>query len=479
MEKDIALIWFRNDLRLHDHEPLVEALEQHDAVLPVYCLDPRQFGETPFGFAKTGPFRTRFLLQSLAQLRQRLQQAGAELIFRQGKPEEVLLQLAEQYGATAVYAHKEVTEEEVKVEEKVENTLFRKGISIEFFWGSTLYHRNDLPTPVQSIPEVFTQFRKQVERNAEVREPFETPARIPCPDVLRPGEFPELSDLRLPETSIDGRGVLPFEGGEIAALERLNTYFWEQDLLKTYKETRNGLLGADYSSKFSAWLALGCISPRKIFAEVERYESLRKKNRSTYWLIFELIWRDFFRFTAKKHGNSLFWPGGLKGQPRKLKKDWKRFDQWREGKTGIPFIDANMLELKHTGFMSNRGRQNVASFLVNDLEVDWRMGAEWFESMLIDYDVCSNWGNWNYVAGVGNDPREGRYFNVISQAKRYDPQGAYVRHWLPALADLPASVIHEPYKANPAELRSYGLQLGGNYPKAIVRVPRSREALPR
>jgi deoxyribodipyrimidine photo-lyase len=144
-----------------------------------------------------------------------------------------------------------------------------------------------------------------------------------------------------------------------------------------------------------------------------------------------LLWRDFFRLMAKKHGNKIYWKGGLRGQPNpKLRNDRQLLKAWVDGRTGIPLIDANMREVKLTGFMSNRGRQNVASYLVHDLKVNWQMGAEYFESILIDYDVASNWCNWNYVAGVGNDPREDRYFNPVTQAKRYDPNGEYVRHWL-------------------------------------------------
>jgi deoxyribodipyrimidine photo-lyase len=248
------------------------------------------------------------------------------------------------------------------------------------------------------------------------------------------GKIPEIYELILfsePPTK-DSRSVLNFKGGETEALVRLKTYFWEGDHLKTYKETRNGLLGADYSSKFSAWLALGCISPRYIYEEVKRYETERIANDSTYWLVFELLWRDYFRFVALKFGTRLFKVTGIKND---FQKKWKRdkvlFQKWVNGQTGVPLIDANMIELQQTGFMSNRGRQNVASYLTKDLGIDWTWGAAYFESLLLDYDVCSNWGNWNYVAGVGNDPREDRYFNIAKQANTYDPKGDYVRQWLP------------------------------------------------
>ncbi len=196
--------------------------------------------------------------------------------------------------------------------------------------------------------------------------------------------------------------------------------------LKNYKQNRNGMLGADYSSKFSPWLALGCLSPRFIYEEVIKYEAERVKNESTYWLIFELLWRDFFRFICLKYGNKIFYKSGLQGLNLKWKEDWDLFHLWCEGKTGYPLVDANMRELKLTGFMSNRGRQNVASFLTKNLGINWQMGAEWFESLLIDYDVCSNWGNWNYTAGVGNDARGFRYFNILKQSQDYEPTKKFI-----------------------------------------------------
>lgn len=156
--------------------------------------------------------------------------------------------------------------------------------------------------------------------------------------------------------------VLQFKGGEHEAFDRLKHYLWKTDLLATYKETRNGLLGADYSSKFSPWLANGTLSPRKIYHEVKSYEEQRKKNNSTYWLIFELIWRDYFRFSAWRFGDKIFKAGGIQDKNRNWETNRKNFDKWANAETGIPFIDANMRELNHTGFMSNRGRQNVASF---------------------------------------------------------------------------------------------------------------------
>ncbi|MDX2099197.1 MAG: DASH family cryptochrome [Leptolyngbyaceae cyanobacterium bins.59] len=470
------LLWYRNDLRLHDHEPLVHALNQGAEVIPIYCFDPRQFGKTSFGFPKTGAFRAQFLLESLADLRQSLRALGSNLILRQGFPEAILPDLAKGLEVTAVYYYREVTAEERNVEASLQTALQEWGISLQGFWGHTLYHPDDLPFAIDSIPELFTHFRKQIEKNTPIRSTYQAPDRLPALPDLESGELPGLSEFGLELPKPDDRAVLSFQGGEQAGFARLNHYFWQQDHLQRYKETRNRMLGADYSSKFSPWLSLGCLSPRFIYDQVQAYETQRVRNDSTYWLVFELLWRDYFRFIAAKHGDQLFYRSGLRGLAIDWKEDWERFDRWRQGMTGFPLVDANMRELKATGFMSNRGRQNVASFLTKNLGIDWRMGAEWFESWLIDYDVCSNWGNWNYTAGVGNDARGFRFFNILKQSKDYDPNGLYVKHWLPELAEIPATKVHEPWKLLPVEQKRFGIAIGLDYPRPVVDLFKSAEA---
>ncbi len=257
-----------------------------------------------------------------------------------------------------------------------------------------------------NLPDVFTQFRKETEGSTVIRKTFPAPAKLNHIGNLPAGDLPNLQVLNVPLPVSEPRGVLNFEGGETAAWQRIQAYFWEKNCLKNYKETRNGLLGADYSSKLSPWLANGSVSPRSVYEEVKRYEQENVKNESTYWLVFELLWRDYFRFVAKKHGNQIFRPQGISQvETIEYEDNEAAFEKWKKGETGIPFIDANLREINATGYMSNRGRQNVASFLTKDLTVNWTWGASYFESILIDYDVCSNWGNWNYIAGVGNDPR--------------------------------------------------------------------------
>ncbi len=476
MTDKTIVVWYRNDLRLHDHEALHQALATGAQILPLYCFDPRQFTQTSFGFPKTGTFRGQFLLESVADLRATLQRLGGDLVVRSGLPEVVIPAIVHEVGATAVYFHKEVTSEETSVEAALTDALSQMGTRFESFWTHTLCHLEDLPFAIENLPELFTNFRQQGERSSTIYTTRPTPTTIPLAAGVAPGEILSLAALALVAPIPDSRSVLAFQGGETAGLARLNHYIWEQDHLKSYKQTRNQMLGADYSTKFSAWLSLGCLSPRRIYESVKDYEAQRVANESTYWLIFELFWRDYFYFIAAKHGDRLFRKSGLQGREIPWQDDWERLDLWREGKTGFPLVDANMRELAATGFMSNRGRQNVASFLTKNLGINWQMGAEWFESLLIDYDVCSNWGNWNYTAGVGNDARGFRFFNIVKQSKDYDPDGTYVKHWLPELAKVPASKIHEPWKLSTTEQSRFGVKLGVDYPEAIVDLFKSAEA---
>jgi deoxyribodipyrimidine photo-lyase len=468
------LIWYRNDLRIHDHAPLHQAIQQGATVIPVYCFDPRQFDQTQFGFAKTGAFRAQFLLESIADLRSQLQAIGSDLIIRRGRPEEIIPALVEQFNITAVHYHQEVTAEETIVEANLQTAL---KIPSHSTWGHTLYQPDDLPFAIADLPELFTAFRKQVETHSGITSAIPAPKQLqPLPVGLDRGDLPTLAELGLVAIDPSPKGVLTFQGGETAGFARLQDYFWQQDCLKTYKATRNGMLGANYSSKFSPWLACGCLSPRAIYDQVQIYETQRVRNDSTYWLIFELLWRDYFRFICAKHGNAVFKITGLRGVKMAWKTDENRLEQWQLGQTGFPLIDANMRELAATGFMSNRGRQNVASFLTKNLGIDWRRGAAYFESMLIDYDVCSNWGNWNYAAGVGNDARGFRWFNITKQARDYDRQGDYVKHWCPELAAIPAATVHEPWQLTSIEQQRLGVRLGVDYPHRVVDLFKSAAA---
>ena len=437
-----AIIWFKTDLRLHDNETLVNAIAQSESIIPVYCFDEAHFNKTAFGFCKTGAFRAQFLLESLLNLDKNLRQLGSGLILLHGTPATEIPKLAQKYKATKVFAKKEVASEEIKTHQAVEAALWKMQIPLETCSTSTLYHAKDLPFALKDIPEIFTQFRKKVETESEIRKAFEKPTSIKSP-VIEDICLPTLKSLGLKTPKYDCRAAIEFKGGESAALERLNHYFTETQAISRYKETRNGMIGANYSSKLAAWMAQGCLSPRSIYYQLKKYESIYGANESTYWLVFELLWRDYFRFMMKKHQTQFFLKQGLKGTSSSAyKHNASKFEAWKNGKTGVDFIDANMLELKHTGFMSNRGRQNVASYLCHNLKLDWRYGAAYFEEQLIDYDVSSNWGNWSYIAGVGNDPRENRVFNIEKQATTYDKDKSYRQLWLNNETNVPIKQLN-------------------------------------
>lgn len=425
-----SIVWFKTDLRLHDNETLIQAIAQSEQIIPVYCLDEAHFKITELGFQKTGSFRTQFLLESLIDLDNNLRAIGSRLIIVKGKPETEMVKLALQYRVQKVFAKKETAYEELQTQARVQKELMKINCLFETFSTSTLYHVQDLPFSINDIPDVFTNFRKRVEKESDIRPVFPKPTIINSPQV-NALQLPSAAQLGVEYNGIDIRSALAFKGGETEAWKRLNHYFFNTKSLSNYKETRNQLIGADYSSKFSAWLALGCISARSVYAQIQQYEREVIANESTYWLVFELLWRDYFRFIMKKYGCRFFQRNGIK--PTALSSynhNPKLFETWRNGQTGNDFIDANMLELKLTGFISNRGRQNVASYLCNDLKLDWRYGAAYFEQQLIDYDVCSNWGNWAYLAGVGNDPRGSRVFNIEKQANDYDRDREYRNLWL-------------------------------------------------
>ena len=425
-----ALVWFKTDLRIEDNETLVKAIAQSEKVIPVYCFDESHFETTEYGFKKTGSFRAQFLLESLQDLEGKLRELGSGLLIVQGKPEVEIPKLVQEYKAQKVFAKREVAFEEIQTQKVVQNELFKLRFELDTFSTSTLYHAEDLPFSIKDIPDVFTNFRKKTEKDATIRKPFEAPTKINSP-VIPAMELPTLEALGLTKTTIDSRAVLLFKGGESEAIQRLQHYFYDTQCLSSYKETRNEMVGADYSSKFSPWLALGCISPRFIYTEIKKYEKQFGANDSTYWLVFELLWRDFFRFMFKKYQTKFFLYEGIKSEKVNSKSlNEKLLSQWMNGTTPSDFINANMLELQQTGFMSNRGRQNVASYFCNELNMDWRVGAAYFEEQLIDYDVCSNWGNWAYLAGVGNDPRGHRYFNIDKQAADYDKKKLFRNLWL-------------------------------------------------
>lgn len=425
-----SLVWLKNDLRLHDNEVIFKAVQLSDFVIPVYCIDPRVINGQQYGIPKMGIFRKRFLKETLLSFCHDLAKLGSQCIVRVGSPESILPQILQEVKAQHLFTSIELAPEELLVQQVVLDAI--EGLEVTFHGIDTasLFKQEHLPFTSQQAPEVFTEFRKRVEKHCAMPALIPTPDRIPFPNrSIASDDW--LQSLETPGISLEPRSAFPFKGGEQAALQRMNDYILESRNIQNYKQTRNQLIGTEYSSKFSAWLANGSLSARRIYHSIRQYENTYGGNESTYWLFFELLWRDFFRCMFRKYPLSFFQARGIEKRiPHAMTTNPRAFQHWCQGVTGHDFIDANMRELNATGFMSNRGRQVVASYLCHDLQVDWRWGARYFEQQLIDYDVCSNWCNWAYVAGVGNDPRPDRYFNPNRQAEVYDTLSTYRQLWL-------------------------------------------------
>ena len=421
-----GVYWFRNDLRLTDNLSLLNACAEVDRLALVHVRDDDR-RITRWGFPRLGSLRQTFRDMAVDGLALALDERGAKLVRPAGAPVAALTDLARQIGATRIYC-----EDIPAPEERSEiAALVTAGLDVRATWQSSLLDPEDLPFEICALPEVFTRFREAVER-AAIR---------PRPPLLAPSVFPHsppmdgaIYPMGAPATPAGPatNASFPFDhpvfqGTEAAAIAHVARYFQSKDPV-TYKTTRNGLTGTAYSTKLSPWLATGALSPRTVFAALQAHEERFGASEGSYWIWFELLWRDFFRFWSEKHGAKLFRPEGLSrlGPPSH---DQEAFDAWRRGSTGHPFVDAGLRELAATGYLSNRLRQVTASYLVHDLACDWRAGAAWFEFQLIDFDVCSNQGNWLYISGRGADPRQGRRFNPDKQAADYDADGSYRALW--------------------------------------------------
>lgn len=413
---------FTNDQRLNDNRALKFAEDNFDFVVPVFLFDSTLLVPNKFGMNRMGKHRLRFLFESLASLKLSLQEIGSDLwCIHTSNPLQSLVELKEKWDIQHLCVQANNGSYEKKFLTELETAKF-KVFEIE---NDFLFEK--LPFELPDLPFIFTDFRKKVEANTVVASTIAKVNKLVWPsNIALPGE------IEMPVEAVnyilDKRSAFPFAGGESAALHRLNDYMYVKHLVKSYKQTRNQLIGSAYSTKFSPWLALGNVSARQIVAEINAYERSYGSNESTYWVYFELLWREFFKLTARKYGDRLFYMAGFRGMQNAFTPQKQVFENWCSGKTGNSFVDANMKELLLTGFMSNRGRQNVASFLVHDLGVNWQLGAAWFEMQLLDYDVSSNWCNWQYIAGIGNDPRF-RKFNISLQQERYDPSLSYTRLW--------------------------------------------------
>lgn len=400
--RKISLVWLRNDLRLHDHMAIVQAMKSKNDIMLVYCFDYSHFKKSnwPHSTRRMSGNRIRFLLESLEDLSNRI-----PLCYVKGNPPDALetfintVEHEKNVSINQIFVHGEVGSQESNTEKNVLKIFKKKQRKFNVIpWGSVLHHPDDIKDHKMDLDrktlQSFMNYRnKGINKfNIPVREHnVINPSDIPIfsikdthpeyyslPSIKDLWELGEDSEeLYLPKETI-------YHGGETKGIERVKHYIGNNDLIHNYKETRNGLLGNDYSSKFSPWMNLGCISPIFIHNEMMK---LSKSSDSSDWLIVEMMFRDYFLFHHNLYGDKYFYLSGVRmgqGMPSDdyWNEDVDKFNAWKEGRTGVPFIDANMRELKETGFMSNRGRQCVASFLAHDLKVDWRWGAAYFEVII-------------------------------------------------------------------------------------------------
>jgi deoxyribodipyrimidine photo-lyase len=470
LKQRVGIVWFRQDLRLRDNIALTDAIKSCDQIIPVYVFDERLYsGVSRYGFQRIGVQRAKFILDAVADLRHSLRDLGTDLVVRYGKPEEVLFDIASKYKTSWVFCNRERTEEEVFVQDTLEQKLWSIGQEMRYSRGKMLYHTGDLPFPVTHTPDTYASFYREVGKIIPIRDVLPKPDFIPLYlSNIEAGDLPVLKDLGFDKKEIDEAEFL-FKGGESVGLQRLD-HFIEYNLKantaqnKNWEEMRNS-----QTTHLAPYLSNGNISAKMLYKRLDKYSGHKKYKKRVKCLIHGLIRRDFYRLMTKKYGNHIFHEEGIRGEiAYELKDDMDLFKMWAEARTGMPMVDAFMRVLNKTGYISPEGRYFVASFLVEEMKLNWQIGAEYFESKLVDYDPSSNWVNWNHIGGVSLDSKEDRYCNIVTRARKIDPNGDFIREWVPELAGITNSHVHEPYKLGKEELEKYSLELGKDYPEPIV-----------
>ncbi len=455
----VALVWFRRDLRLHDHPALCAALGRHDRIVPVFVLEDRLL----HGRHASGP-RTAFLLECLQDLDGQLAECGARLVIRHGPAEKELPALAAETGATEVHLTADPGPYEASRGRRVRAALAEADVTGHPHPGvSVVDDVRGIKTGQGRPYTVFTPFYRAWQQAAR-REPLAAPKRIDLPSSTRPGRVPSLASLNLRQEVAE-----PAPGGETTGQARLAGFL--DGPVRDYDGDRD-LAGADGSSRLSPYLRFGCLSPRAIEHDLPGGSGAEAFRR-------QLCWRDFYQHVLVHHpGNShqeyqeryrgtLRWAG-----------DDQMFTAWAQGQTGFPLVDAGMRQLLREGWMHNRVRLLVGSFLTKDLGIDWRRGESWFMRLLLDGDQASNNGNWQWIASVGVDPQPAfrRIYNPALQQERFDPDGRYVRRYVPELARVPDRYLAEPWRMPAREQEQAGCWIGRDYPTPIVDHKEARRA---
>lgn len=400
----------------------IQGVKQADYFVGLFLLDNLLVAPVPqLPFRRSGLLRMSWLRESLRELQEALRARGSELRISK----QILTLLSEwnqQYHLTISINDEPATDEQHRLDE-LKRTFGNRIETIRYGFLLSEEQMTQIPAKVKHS---FTPFRFAVEKAG-----FEIEV-LPAVSALPPAPQ-ELMGLTLKSTQEKGVDfpTISFDPGCLSAKRKMKAYFAHQTPLCDYKNTRNGMLGKNYSSGFSVYLANGALDVKDLWNAIDQYEVKFGRNAGSEWLKVELLWREYFRWQGVWQKKRLFTREGYRTPAKLLQhtQDLVVFQSWCEGKTGQPFVDACMTELRTTGYLSNRGRQNAASYLIHDLGIDWRWGAWWFQHALIDFDVYSNQGNWQYIAGVGCDPKGGRQFDVLQQANWYDPDGAYIKYW--------------------------------------------------
>ena len=416
---NVGLFWFTNDLRVDDNAALIRAASEVDTLICLVCLDNRNGSPGLHLPGKLSPARQQFLLESLLDLDRELQKLGQHLVVRQQQPLDAIAELITVHNVSHLFSSTHVG----NYEKRIWNTLQTRYAMLNFtqLHSHRLFQPAQLPFAINDLPDSFSKFRRLIEKsNIEIPAPQDKPLSLPKPCTA--------VDNHWQQNSLHTDSPALFVGGASAGERHIKQYF-SRNLASSYKQTRNGLDGMDYSTKFSPWLANGSVSVRRVVQQLQQYEAREGANDSTYWILFELLWREYFQCYADKFGSALFRFSGIGERAPTTSFYAERFRKWCTGNTPYPLINGFMHQLNRTGYLSNRGRQLVASCFVHELNLDWRHGASYFEQQLIDYDVASNWGNWQYLAGVGADPRGHRRFDLQKQAQIYDPDKQFVKRW--------------------------------------------------
>jgi deoxyribodipyrimidine photo-lyase len=447
-----ALLWLRRDLRVHDQPALHAALAASDLIVPVFCLDDRLLR----GRHASGP-RAQFMLDCLADLDRALRARGSGLVVLRGAPERELPRLARSLGARSLHFTTDAGPFARRRDRRVRLALERDGVAVLEAPGAFVVADIDAVRTAKGGPyTVFTSFHRAWLAQPR-REVAPAPESLPpLPAGLDRGDLPALSELGLEQEVSD-----PPPGGETSAREAMRSFL--DGPVDRYEDRRNQLIG-EGPSRLSPYLHFGCISPRELEARLPPGPGADAYRR-------QLCWRDFYA-----HVLAAF-PCNARSEHqarRRGKLGWRHerepFAAWCDGRTGFPLVDAAMRQLRREGWMPNRARLVSGSFLTKDLWIDWRWGERWFMRLLVDGDEASNNGNWQWIASVGVDPQPAfrRIFNPARQQARFDPEGAYVRRYVPELAQVPERYLAEPWRM-PAELqREVGCVIGRDYPEPIV-----------